>query len=245
MQEFEFDGNWTFEVDLSAFAGFQSRNSAYTSIDSESASTGTITIEIEDDLTENPDPYPAQINAIKFIFKNQDAIVNSILQRALVEMPDIIINYGLTHEEAYQNLTIETLRSLIGFNSISIQIPSKDDVSYFDVMGGCNWDEEHGLNVLMHKVRTITMGGIEGNSYWDALKDNGTYETVSNSPDEKSIPTKYKPHPKYNKLKPSQEFANETFEHSLISGHHNEIFKALTESGEIDVNGKWEMGKSK
>src|SRR5262249_52543350 len=90
-----------------------------------------------------------------------------------------------------------------------------------------------------HKDRIVSFGDIDGGSYWDAVKDNGTYEDVKDGNKVIDPPRKYLAHPKYNKLKPSHRSANETYEHSLISQRFNEQFIKGVESGEIDINGKW------
>lgn len=240
MNQFKFNGDWEYQIEIPSFKGFQSRNGAYTSKDKESVSDGIIRLEIEDDLTKNPDPYPEQLKAISFIQENHSIIREEIIKRTLVELPEIIKNYGLEDEKRFRNISKENVINLFGISSITILITSKNGSSYFDVSGGCEWDEEHGLNFLMHEEKILTFGGIEGNSYWTAIKDNGTYQETKSRKLSKQIPKKYKPHPKYNKIKPSQKFANDTFEHSLISGGYNKEFIRLVEEGEIDINGKWE-----
>ncbi|HEY9049653.1 MAG TPA: hypothetical protein VIN08_27335 [Ohtaekwangia sp.] len=238
--DFKFDGNWDYKINLPAFAGFQERKGAYTSVSSDQPNKGILTIEFEDDLTDNPDPYPEQLNTLKYIFENQESIVTAIVKRTLEELPGIIINYDLQKEEQFQELTAEKVKTLIGFNTITIKIVSKDNYSYCDVTGGCTWDEDHGLDILFHKDRVVSFSDINGGSYWDAVKDNGTYNEVKDGHKTIDPPRKYQAHPKYNKLKPSHKSANETYEYNLISHRFNEQFMKGVESGEIDINGKWE-----
>lgn len=235
-----FNGDWSYDVEIPVFQGFQSRGGAYTSIDSIEENKGVITVDFEDDLTDNPDPYSEQVAAFDFFVSNQNEIIQNVLNQILKELPDIIVNYDLQDDPNYTDLTHDKIKSLIGFSTISIMIPSKDGISYIDLVGGCNWDEEHGLNVLIHKNRVIKVSGIDGTSFWDAVHDNGTTQEMDEKMKIKTVPKKYTAHPKYNKLKPSHKSANETFEHSLISGGHNQLFKELVDKGEIDINGKWE-----
>ncbi|MBX9852560.1 MAG: hypothetical protein K2X86_12505 [Cytophagaceae bacterium] len=166
--------------------------------------------------------------------------MSNILKSIVEGFSEVVSSYGLQDEETYKNINTERLRELIKFSSVVIKIPSKDNSSYIDVYGRCSWDEEHGLEVLVHKDRVIHWGDIAGDTYWKAVTDNGTYNDIVNKVEERPIPRKYQPHPKYNKLKPSQQAANDSFEYSLISGNHNGIFKELVEKGEIDINGKYE-----
>jgi hypothetical protein len=239
-QNFKFNGDWEYEIELPKLSGFQERNGTYTSVSSDIPNTGLFKLAFEDDLTDNPDPYPEQLNTLNFIFDNQERLAKSIIDRALAELNEIKINYGLEKEEEYQNLNEQKVKSLIGFSSINIKIISKEGFSYFDISGGCNWDEEHGLNILFHNDRIISFGGIDGGSIYEAEKDNGKPDKESNYHLNREKPQKFNPHPKYNKLKPLQKSSNETYELTLISYGYNDDFIKGVESGEIDINGKWE-----
>lgn len=234
-EEFEFNGDWEYKIALSKLTGFQERNGAYTSISSNDPNFGLFTLEFEDDLSENTDPYIEQFNTLKFIFENQEAIADSIIDKTLTELPEILINYGLENEQQFQDLSREKIKSLIGFSSIHIKIISKDNFAYFDISGGCNWDEEHGLNLLFHKERIVSFSGIDGGSSYQAEKDGGKIKNEF----QQVKPIKYLANQKYNKIKPSQKFANETYEIDLISKSYNAEFIAGIENGEINVNGKW------
>ena len=119
----------------------------------------------------------------------------------MIELKEILVNYGLEAEEEYLKLSSEKIKNLIGISTIFIKIISKEGYSYFDISGGCNWDEEHGLNLLFHKDRVISFGSIDGGSIYEAEKDNGTYQPNDNDNDDlkREKPRKYLPHPMYNK----------------------------------------------
>ena len=139
--------------------------------------------------------------------------------------------------EEYQNLNKEKVKKLIGLSTIYIKLIAKENYSYFDITGGCNWDEEHGLNILFHKNRIISFSDENGGSIYEAEKDSGAYIENRNFQFPKTFPKKYIPHPKYNKLKPSQKRANDSFEYSLILNQFNNEFITAIESKEIEVNG--------
>ncbi len=244
-KNFEFNGDWEYSIHLPSFSGFQSRNGPYTSKDSEEPSSGEITLVIEDDLSDRPDPYPEQIAAIEYIFNNQDRIIESVIIKTLKELPVIVSDYGLEKKIEVNNLNRENIKSLMGFSQIEIKIPSKDGISYFDLIGGGEWDEEHGLNILMHNDRVVTFSDIDGNSGWDAIKDNGTYEILKKQSPEKIIQKKYEAHPKFNKLKPSHKYANENFAVDLIRGKFNDIFMSAVENDDIDISNDGWKSQSK
>jgi hypothetical protein len=236
---FKFTGDWYYDIELPSLAGFQERNGAYTSISSDKPNQGLFKVEFEDDLSDNQDPSTEQLNTFNFIIENQEKISHAICERTLIELSDILMDYGLENEEEYQNLNTEKIKSLIGLSYIHIKIIAKENYSYFDIIGGCNWDEEHGLNILFHKDRVVSFSGIDGGSIYEAKKDNGTLTINNNEHLQRERPKKYTPHPKYNKLKPSQKIANETYEYNLISYGYNDDFIRGIENGEIEINGKW------
>lgn len=237
--EFRFNGDWEFDIEFPEFNGFQNRKGQFSSHEVNESTDAVLKIEFEDELSDNPDPTKEQFDTLHYIFDNAKRILDAICTKVLAEMQEIIINYDLQSEKEYQNLNSEKLKDILDLWCIRILMVSKDGSSYFDVSGGCSWDEEHGLNFLFHKDRVISFGGIEGNSYWEAVKDNGTYDEVKNQKRERKLPVRYLPHPKYYKLKPYQKSENEYYETKLISGGFNDVFIAGVESGEISVNGKY------
>jgi hypothetical protein len=103
-EEFKFNGDWRYKITLPKLAGFQERNGAYCSVSSIKPNSGIFILEFEDDLSENTDPYPEQLNTLKYIFENQESIANSIINRTLAELPEILMNYGLDNEEEFHNM---------------------------------------------------------------------------------------------------------------------------------------------
>lgn len=237
MNDFTFTGHWEYELVFPAFAGFQSRQGAYHSQQQEGLkSDGRLSVVFDDDLSDDPDPYPGQLDTLQFVFSHQYEIVEAMLARLREELPGIIRDYGLEEEPQYKDLSDENIKSMIGISEIRIMIPARDGWAYYTLSGGCSWDEEHGLSFLLHNTRVLTCGIIDGNEYWDAVKDNGTYDTLQEKGRENPPPRLYEPHPKYGRLKPSQATANRYYELDLISGFHNEEFKELIRSGKRSVD---------
>lgn len=226
---FVFNGDWSYEIELPAFAGFQERRGPYTAKSSELPANGLVIIDFEDDLSDNPDPYVEQLNTLDFIFNNHEKIVHAIIEEILQR-----VNRGVENEG--EHMRYDTVKSVMGVAAIIIQKVSKDYFSYYDIACGSDL-EENGLRFLFHKERIVSLKPNTGGSRWDALKDNGTYEQIANKPRESKLIQRYTPHPKYNKLKPSQQFANDTYEHSLIARKLNDRFINEVENGTIDING--------
>ncbi|OQP46822.1 hypothetical protein A4H97_04675 [Niastella yeongjuensis] len=211
---FELNGDWSYEIELPAFAGFQERRGPYASISSELPAKGVVTIRFEDDLTDNPDPYVEQLNTLDFIFNNQEKIVHIITEKILWNLRDIR-RYSSENEKKFRHIKYENVKSIMGIAGITIKTISKDYFSYYDIFCGCDWSK-NGINFLFHYERIVSLksGGI---SRWDAAKDNGSYERIWKKPHQDELPQKYMPHPKYNKLKPSRQLENDTYVQGLIA----------------------------
>ena len=210
---FNFTGDWEFNLELPEFSAYfsEASNPHY-------YPNKNLRIEIQDDLSENPDPKPEQLKTLQYILENQKIIVEKACQKVLEEMPQIIHNYNLEDERDYENLTIDDIKERIQITSICIQLDTKDGYAYYDLFGNCRWDDEHGLNLLFWKDKPIWFGQIDGSSGWEAIKDNGTYEQVKEAQKNfvRTKPKLFVPHPKYGKLKPSHQAANKYYPLDLM-----------------------------
>ena len=248
MKLFEFDGNWTTDYQFDAFQGLQSRRGSYTSKSSSQKSNGTISLTINDDTSESPDPSPHQINAINYLIRHPEEIKIAMRKGIDSIYEDLKKQYGFDENEPDTKEWFPRIDDLkdydkvFGVGNVIIQLPSKDEHSYVGIECGCTWDEEHGLGFLFHKNRLIGIGGADEAFNWKAYKDNGTFEEVQNTLKQNSNkePIKFSPHPKYGKLKPTQKSANESYESNLIRRGFNNKFKEEVEQGKIEINGKYE-----
>lgn len=245
MKLFEFDGNWTTEYQFDAFQGLQSRRGSYTSKSSSQKSDGTISLTINDDTSEYPDPSPQQINAINYLIKHPEEIRTAMRKGIDSIYEDLKKQYGYDENEPETKDWFPKVNELkdydkvFGVGNVFIQLPSKDEHSYVGIECGCTWDDEHGLGFLFHKNRLVGIGGADEAFNWKAFKDNGTSKEVQEALKQNSTkePIKFEPHPKYGKLKPTQQSANEAYESNLIRRGFNEKFKEEVEKGEIEING--------
>lgn len=226
--KFIFNGDWEFTLDTPDFLGYfaNERKDIHNSLKK-------LRVEIQDELTENPDPSPMQLRTLEYFLENQEVIAAQVCQKVLDEMPEIIRSYNLENESEFQDLTINDIKSLIEIRTIYIHPDTKEGFAYYDLSGNCKWDEEHGLSILFWKDKPIWIGQIDGSSSWEALKDNGTYEEVLEK--QKNVvlekPKLFESHPKYGKLKPSQRFANENYPSNLLRQNlYNEFIDHINQS---------------
>ena len=64
------------------------------------------------------------------------------------------------------------LRKVVGLNTVHILGTAHDGVAYVGFEVGCEWEEEHGLGVLMHRDRVAKVGDAsDAMTEWVAEKD--------------------------------------------------------------------------
>jgi hypothetical protein len=214
MDQFHFEGEWEFKMKLSGFAGFQQ-------------SDGTLSVSIDDLLNEDPDPLPEQIAAINYLLEHHETIASNICAHVFKEYPGLIKVYG----ELPPANNADDIKKHIRINHAHILTRFKNGISFIDFSASCTWDDDHGLGFGVYQSQIIFMGGI-GDGY--SVDDDEASKTANTYSKQK--PKIYLPHPKYGKLKPSQQSENRYYELELIRGFHNEEFKELITSGKRDVN---------
>jgi hypothetical protein len=230
----ELNGDWTYNIKLPKL-----NTVAWHYSDSDPASNENLEFElrIDDELSDDPDPTPEQLNTIKYIFEHQEELLSAICRRAVEEIPNVMDSYDIDEDELeiYNSMDEVKIQKLISISDIVISNSYKDGFAYFSMDGSVNWEEEHGLSVHLHKDRVIYF------DYWtdyiDAEKDGGVRRELLDS-DVKI----YTPHPKYNKLKPSQEEMNKNYVATLISRGMNEQYVRDVSKGIIDMNARLYIG---
>jgi hypothetical protein len=161
------------QITLPAWIGFQSRQGFYGSKDSSGISNGLVKVHINGRQVDYvKTTTQEQINALIFLHDNADKIRDGILNALFNELSVI--------KEIYEGLvpeinSISDFKNVLGLSIIHVMDSDKDGIAYLGYEFGCDWDDEHGLGVMMHKERVIGIGqaGTSFNS-WITYKDNGT-----------------------------------------------------------------------
>jgi hypothetical protein len=161
------------QITLPAWIGFQSRQGFYGSKDSSGTSNGLVKVHINGRQVDYvKTTTQEQINALSFLHDNADKIRDGILNALFNELSVI--------KEIYEGLvpeinSISDFKNVLGLSIIHVMDSDKDGIAYLGYEFGCDWDDEHGLGVMMHKERVIGIGqaGTSFNS-WITYKDNGT-----------------------------------------------------------------------
>lgn len=160
---------------LHSWKEFQNRQGAYGGLDKAKEGNEIVKVFIDGTPIDNIKIYShAQASAVKFLFEHQYSIRDILLRALLADFP----NMKEVYEEQMPTITdIEQYKDLVGLSIVHVLNSEKDDFAYIGFELGCTWDEEHGVGVMMHKDRVISVGQAdESFEIWTTYKDNGTYE---------------------------------------------------------------------
>jgi hypothetical protein len=167
------NGSWEGEVTMSFWQQFQNRSGPYCSQETDDAESFTISIEA---AGKQVPPTLEQAAAFEFLMLNHLRVHEVVMDAAFTSYPnnrqDYRDGYGLTGatgkllevlERDYGSTVPELasaaeLDKVMGLNQIHILSYAKDGVAYIGFEFGCNWDEEHGFGILMHKERIVEIG---------------------------------------------------------------------------------------
>lgn len=165
---------WVGQTRIAFWAGCQTRVDGYHQIP---ASDGTVVVHI------NPlavPPSQEQIQALEFLLQNEELVCTNLLKAVFEIYPRerevFRESYGYSsdmdeeekedfeEEYGYDVPVIEQpgeLKELIKLHTIHIKSTAKDGIAYLGYEFDCNWEEEHGLGVMMHGSRVIEIGQAE------------------------------------------------------------------------------------
>jgi len=160
---------------LNSWKGFQSRQGFYSSLDKDESSDGIVKVFVQGkEIDYVKTTTIQQVNAIGFLVDNSEAIRNALLVGLLNVLPSL--------KEFYEDLipdidNIEDFKNLIGLSNLHIMTSDKDGFAYIGFELGCDWDDEHGVGIMMHKDRVVAIGQAETSfDSWVTFDDNGTSE---------------------------------------------------------------------
>ncbi|MHC5541266.1 DUF6985 domain-containing protein [Singulisphaera rosea] len=123
-------------------------------------------------------PAEVQASAYRFLKENESAVAAVVLKAIFEKYPEIRETYGDSCEdgELPDIESPEDLKKLIGLGIIHVLPVAKDGIAYLGFEMGCTWDGEHGLGVMLHKDRTVDVGGADTSFLeWIAEADGGEF----------------------------------------------------------------------
>lgn len=122
-------------------------------------------------------PSPEQVQAYQYFLENSDSVFDSLLKAVFDSYPaerasyregygwsedldedekeEFEDDYGIFVPELF---TPQDLKKVICLRIIHVGAEALNGFSYIGFEFDCNWDEEHGLGVLMHRDRVVSVG---------------------------------------------------------------------------------------
>jgi hypothetical protein len=154
---------WEGEVRLPAWAGFQSRRGPYGSQDSESPSDGTVEVNVQPGKGDAPlEPSKEQCRAIEFQIEHGEEVVEAVLTALLPHYRQMKEDWeadGEPDDELMPPVAESAeFRKMIGLNIVHVLPYASEGLGYLGFEFGCDWEDEHGLGVVVHGKRVVDIG---------------------------------------------------------------------------------------
>ena len=158
--------NWTGDIVLKSWQGFQTRLGPYGSESSELLSDGTVQIAVDPgepppmETSRKRPPTAKQATAFRVWLDNEDAIHDRIVQ-SIVDFYNATVDEYLDAGRTDLPTSLhdaDGFRDLIGLSIVHVLNREKDGVPYIGCEFGCEWDGEHGLGVMTHNGDVVAIG---------------------------------------------------------------------------------------
>lgn len=234
MEEFTFNGDWEFKLELKEF--FSSNLKWSDKMDPQRAKPN---VKIVDLKSYDPDPLKEQINTINFIINNESKVLDAIC-KALVPINNHYGEMCGEYDWFPERITTENLGEVLLIQEISILKEHKDDQAYYELSCGYKGDEEHGLIIVMHGMQLFDFSAVGEMDYINLYKDLGERAKIfiekNIIENEFQAPQFQKVLPKYGKYKPWQKELLVDYLAKIFRSKENEKLKEIILSGEYNVN---------
>ncbi len=171
---------WTGRITLASWAGYQSRGGGYASRDREEPSDGQVKLSVEAPSAGRLGaslPVAEQIAAYEYLHDHEAHVTEVAVKAILEEHPKWRERWKIKEDDpAMPSIkTVEELRNAIGLGTVHILNVAKEGVAYLGLECGCEWDQEHGLGVLLLRDRVLEV--CQANTSFNEVKailDGGT-----------------------------------------------------------------------
>jgi hypothetical protein len=152
---------WGAELHLPTWAGYQSRRGPYGSIDSPSLADGSVKFIFAPEGRDVA-PLNEQEVALTRWFELNEPAVSTAVKEAVIDWcspNNVLRNERFDLGEEFPFIASEReLRKVSGLHTIYMHQITTSGVPYLGYDFGCQWEEEHGLGVLMHGTRCVDIG---------------------------------------------------------------------------------------
>ena len=166
---------WGCELRLPEWAGYQSRHGAYGSIDSPAPSTGRVKLVYAPDGRDTEPLTNAEMELLKWFEKHHARVSHAVFAAIL----DWCSPNGRQRRQDFgwgdefpEISDLEQLKSHLGLHTVCVHQFADRKNPYIGFEFGCDWEEEHGLGVLMHGTRCVEIGQADSAfTLWRVIQD--------------------------------------------------------------------------
>jgi hypothetical protein len=160
-------GDWEGQIRLPAWAGFQSRGGPYGSQDSERAADGSAKVMIKPPGdAEKLEPTADQCRALEFQIQHGEEVVEAVLEALLPKYREWKNDWQLDDELMPPVSSAPDFRKMMGLSIVHVRPQAADGLAYVGLEIGCDWEEEHGLGVVVHGKRVVDIGDASTAFEW-------------------------------------------------------------------------------
>lgn len=168
---------WVAKVTLPSWRGFQPRYGPDGTPRrlKKAAEPARLSVSLPEELTDEDVravPSPDQAAAYRHLLDNEQAVQASVLRALFEAYPRMRESYEFWGEDEAEEEAIrarlmpeverpEGLRTLVALREVHVLPVSKDGAAYVGFELDCTWDGEHGLGVMTHAGRVVTVGGAD------------------------------------------------------------------------------------
>jgi hypothetical protein len=154
---------WTATARLPSWAGFQARAGAYGAKSSKHPSDGTVRVCFAPEGRGAEPLDPSELSLVGWFFEHEAGVSQAVQKALLAAYPGFKDQYEVDVDgnDLPDALAVGDLMGLVGLHTVNIHQVSRDGVPYIGFEFGCNWDDEHGLGVLMHGTQLVEVGGAD------------------------------------------------------------------------------------
>lgn len=147
---------WGGEVRLPSWAGFQSRHGPYGGLDSAVPSDGRVRIVFAPEGRGIAPLTPGEEALVDWFFAHEEEVSGAVVAAVLRWFA--ARRAGAGEEMGAAIADVAALRRRAGLYAVNIHQIADCGPPHLGFELGCDWEDEHGLGVLMHGTRAVEVG---------------------------------------------------------------------------------------
>lgn len=174
---------WGADLRLASWAGYQSRLGPYGSRDKPTASNGTATLIFAPEGRGVEPLSEREMRLITWFEKNESKVAEAVKIGVIDWCSPASVERKTRFDFSDDFPAISDERGLkenVGLHAVYVHQLDVGGVPYLGYEFGCEWEEEHGLGVLMHGYRVVEVGFANtAFNLWVAQNDADALSTDS------------------------------------------------------------------